>query len=474
MKISIIGAGYVGLVTGLVFAEKGHEVVCVDYLADKVKKINEGKCPVHESGLDDLLKKNIGKRFSASTDLRKAVLESEISFICVGTPNKNGNVDLSFLESAARDVGAALKDKKEYHAVVVKSTVLPGTTEEVILPKLIESSGKKVGEFGIAMNPEFLAEGSAVKDALEPGRIVIGSLDVKTRSLLEKLYYGFNAPKVHTNIKTAEMIKYASNSLLANLISFSNEIANISELKGGIDVKEVMEAVHLDKRLTPRINGEIIKPGILSFLMAGCGFGGSCFPKDVEALNRMALAYTVLGKSKSAKSTYQKVLEIDPLNSIALKNIKKIKVDSSDNSGDGIIIQVNNIFLEETGKTKVVDLINLAQAEILLTLRTGQYVDLSTKRLKIFISQGKKYIGVLPDDIGKRLIKFIKGGNKYEAYVKSASHQNVTIFIRELKRAAKYKDQPSFLQLVEKKLSLRKSGKTKNKDYDDESDASGE
>src|SRR3989344_980409 len=184
-------------------------------------------------------------------------------------------------------------------------------------------------------------------------------------------------------------------------------------------------------------------------------------PSDVEALNRMALAYTVLGKNKSAKGTYEKVLEIDPLNSIALKNLKKIKADSSKSGDNFTIIQVNNIFIEETGKTKVVDLINLAQAEILSTLQTGQSVDMSVKRLKIFISQGKKYIGVLPDDIGKRLIKFIRGGNKYEAFVKSANTQSVTIFVRELKRSAKFKDQPSFLHALEKKLHF-KNGKAKN------------
>ncbi len=194
-------------------------------------------------------------------------------------------------------------------------------------------------------------------------------------------------------------------------------------------------------------------------------------PGNVEALNRMALAYMILGKTKSAKNTYQKVLEIDPLNSIALKNLKKVKTDSSKNSENSVTIQVNNIFLEETGKTKVVDLINLAQAEILLTLRTGQSVDLSIKRLKIFISQGKKYIGVLPDDIGKRLIKFTKGGNKYEAFVKSVNHQNVTIFIHEVKRATKFKDQPSFLQIIEKKFNIKKNTKLKNSkdvDYEEE------
>ena len=200
-------------------------------------------------------------------------------------------------------------------------------------------------------------------------------------------------------------------------------------------------------------------------------------PKDVEALNRMGLAYTILGKSKSAKNTYLKVLEIDPLNSIALKNLKKNKSDLTKDPDDSVVIQVNNIFLEETGKTKVVELINLAQAEVLLTLLTGQSVDLSAKRLKIFISQGKKYIGALPDDIGKRLIKFIKSGAKYEAFVKSSNHQNVTIFIRELKRAAKFKDQPSFLHVIEKKISLKKNGKAKvrkNMYYDDEESTTSE
>jgi hypothetical protein len=192
-------------------------------------------------------------------------------------------------------------------------------------------------------------------------------------------------------------------------------------------------------------------------------------PNDVEALNRIALAYTVLGKTKSAKTSYEKVLEVDPLNSIALKNLKKMKADCGDDEENITIIQVNNIFIEETGKTKIVDLINLAQAEVLTSLRTGQTVDMSIKRLKVFVLQGQKYIGVLPDDIGKRLIKFIKGGNKYEAYVKSATHQNVTVFIRELKKTSKYKDQPSFIHTIEKKLNI-KNNKAKN--YKEESDSS--
>lgn len=184
-------------------------------------------------------------------------------------------------------------------------------------------------------------------------------------------------------------------------------------------------------------------------------------PEDVEALNRMGLAYTVTGDVKNAKKSYEKVLEIDSLNSIALKNLKKLENDNNNHDSSPTIIQVNNIFIEETGKTKVVELINLAQAEILMSLKTGQSVDMSVKRLKIFIHQGKNYIGVLPDDIGNRLIKFIKGGNTYEAFVKSATHQNVSIFIRELKKSSRYKDQPSFLHTLESKLHLKKERKTR-------------
>lgn len=189
-------------------------------------------------------------------------------------------------------------------------------------------------------------------------------------------------------------------------------------------------------------------------------------PNDVEALNRIGLAYMITGNSKNAKSSYEKVLEIDPLNSIALKNLRKLKTDSPKNSDGVTFVQVNNIFIEETGRTKVVELINLAQSEILLNLQTGQAVDMSVKRLKIFIHQSKNYVGVLPDDIGNRLIKFMNGGNKYEAYVKSANHQNVSIFIRELKKSAKFKDQPSFIHAIEKKLSLKNAKSKSHKDSD--------
>jgi len=191
-------------------------------------------------------------------------------------------------------------------------------------------------------------------------------------------------------------------------------------------------------------------------------------PDDVAALNRIGLAYSVLGNSKDAKINFEKVLEIDPLNSIALKNLKRLKSDLPKSDESPMFIQVNNIFIEETGRTKVVELINLAQTEILHGLQTGQSVDMSVKRLKIFVLQGKKYIGVLPDDIGNRLIKFINGGNKYEAFVKSANHQNVSIFIRELKKSSKFKDQPSFVHVIEKKLHIKSD---KSKSHKEESDS---
>lgn len=287
MKISVIGTGYVGLVSGVCLAEKGHEVVCVDVDEDKVQKINNSISPIHEEGLNDLLKKNLGKRFNATTNLKEAVLESELSLIAVGTPFDGEEIDLQYIKQVAKEIGAVLKEKSKFHTVVVKSTVVPGTTDDVVLPILKEVSGKKVGkDFGVGMNPEFLREGEAVSDFMNPDRIVLGGSDEQTHEIMHEVYSVFSGVDVlKTNNKTAEMIKYTANSLLATLISFSNEIGNLCRALGDVDVTEVMEGVHKDKRFTPIMpNGERIKPGLISYLAAGCGFGGSCFPKDVKAL----------------------------------------------------------------------------------------------------------------------------------------------------------------------------------------------
>lgn len=287
MKVSVLGTGYVGLVSGVCLAEKGHHVVCVDIDPDKVDKTNQGIPIIHEAGLEDLLRKNFRNHFSATTNLYRAVLESDLSLISVGTPFNGDEIDLTYIKEVSRQIGEALRDKSTYHTIVVKSTVVPGTTQGVVLPILEDYSGKRAGvDFGVGMNPEFLREGSAVQDFMYPDRIVLGGIDEKTLDTLEALYSVFDGvEKIRTTPKTAEMIKYTANSLLATMISFSNEIGNLCAALGGIDVVEVMKGVHLDKRLCPILpDGQRIRPQFTTYLEAGCGFGGSCFPKDVKAL----------------------------------------------------------------------------------------------------------------------------------------------------------------------------------------------
>jgi UDPglucose 6-dehydrogenase len=274
MNVAIIGTGYVGTVTGTCFAELGHNVVCVDVDAAKVDQINAGIPPIHEPGLPALLKAYVGKRLRATDDYNDAIPNSEVTFICVGTPSgDDGRIDLSIVRSASKSIGKALaeRDADTYHVVVVKSTVVPGTTDEVVAP-LIRATGGNVdtGIVGIAMNPEFLREGKAVYDFMNPDKIVIGG-DMRAADTVAGLYENISCEITRTDIKTAEMIKYANNSFLATKISFANEIGNICK-KLGIDVYEVMSAIGKDSR----IEGQ--------FLNAGAGFGGSCFPKDVKAL----------------------------------------------------------------------------------------------------------------------------------------------------------------------------------------------
>lgn len=284
MKISIIGTGYVGLVTGAGLAERGHEVTCVDIDPERVAALNRAESPIFEGGLDDLLRKNVGNNLKATTDLAAAVRESEITFIAVGTPFDGKAIDLTAVLEASRQIGSILRDKPDYHVVTVKSTVVPGTTDEQVLPALETASGKKAGrDFGLGMNPEFLSEGEAVREFMFPDRIVLGGIDTRTTEKLEEVYHSFpEAPRIRTNTRTAEMIKYASNALLANLVSFANEQANLSAAIGNIDIVEVMHAVCSSQYF--RVRDEEDLPILTAFLRAGCGFGGSCLPKDLKAL----------------------------------------------------------------------------------------------------------------------------------------------------------------------------------------------
>ena len=316
MNISIIGIGYVGLVTGACFAKLGHNVTYVDVIKEKVDLINNKKSPIYEEGLEEILQENVGKNLSATLDLKKTVLSTDITFICVGTPSKeDGSIDLKYIKESAEQIGKILKEKEGYHLIVVKSTVIPGTTEKVrdIIEKF---SGKK--DFGICMNPEFLREGKAVYDFLNPDRIVIGEHDKKSGDILYGLYKDFSSPILRVDLKTAEMIKYASNAFLATKISFINEIGNICK-KLGIDVYKVAEAIGLDSRISPK------------FLNAGCGFGGSCFPKDVKAL-----------VTKAKEVNYdpvllESVLEVNKNQPLKMIELLKNKIEKLENKKIGVL-----------------------------------------------------------------------------------------------------------------------------------------
>jgi UDPglucose 6-dehydrogenase len=327
MKISIIGTGYVGLVTGTCLAEKGHTVTCVDLDKSKVDAINAGETPIYEPGLPEMLKGQIGKRLFATTDLKGAILTSELTFIAVGTPFDGKTIDLTFIRNCAAQIGEALRGKTTYHTVVVKSTVVPGTTDNVVRP-ILEQELHKHGKnfepgFGIGMNPEFLSEGSAVHDFLNPDRIVLGGDTKRTQNALAEVYAPFSGvPMLPTSNSTAEMIKYASNALQATLISFSNEIGNLCSDLGEIDSVDVMAGVHLSQYLRS-VDSKKSAP-IVSFLKAGCGFGGSCFPKDVKAL----IAHGVrIGSDMSLLQEVIRINENQPIKMLALlkKQIKDLR-----------------------------------------------------------------------------------------------------------------------------------------------------
>jgi UDPglucose 6-dehydrogenase len=277
-SVAVVGAGYVGVTTGAALARWGHEVTLVDLDADRVTALREGTVPFHEPGLEDLLDEGLRKdRIRATTDLEQALDGAEVVMLAVGTPSKaDGSIDLTQVEGAARDVGRSLPDEADYPVVTVKSTVTPGTTRDVVRPILEEESGRTVGEdLGVAVNPEFLREGNAVDDALRPDRVVVGADDQPSAEVVWDLYATLDCPTLEVDPTTAEFIKYAANALLATKITFANEMARVAE-EVGVDVYDVMEGVGFDHR----IRG--------SFLRAGAGFGGSCFPKDVAAIAHVA------------------------------------------------------------------------------------------------------------------------------------------------------------------------------------------
>ena len=284
MKISVFGLGYVGCVSAACFAKEDNDVIGVDINKVKVDIINDGKSPIVENGLEDIICSVVngnGRNGSlrAVTDPTDAVMNSDISLICVGTPsNHNGSLRLDIVKECAHDIGKALKNKKDYHVVVARSTMLPGTVEDVIIPTLEEISQKKVGtEIGVAINPEFLRESTSVADFYNPSMTVIGEYDKKSGDMLESLYNFIDSPVVRTDIKTAEIMKYTNNVFHGLKVSFANEIGNICKAIG-VDSHRVLEIFCMDHKLN--ISPYYLKPGF--------AFGGSCLPKDIRALSYKA------------------------------------------------------------------------------------------------------------------------------------------------------------------------------------------
>lgn len=281
--ITVIGLGFVGLTTALGFSEKGYHVYGFDIDQKKKDQLRNGKIPFYEPNLNEKLNKHLNKGFTITDDLQEAVINSEVIFLCVGTPSKtDGSADLGYILEAIKNVAGYIK-KPEFKVLVIKSTIPPSTTSERIKPYL-ENLGFKVGvEIGLTNNPEFLREGYAWDDFMNPDRIVIGQNDDKSGRIVETTYQTFNAPIYRVSLNTAEFIKYLSNTMLATLISFANEQSLIARSIGNIDIKKAFQVLHLDRRWSGA------PANMTSYVFPGCGFGGYCLPKDTMALVSQAL-----------------------------------------------------------------------------------------------------------------------------------------------------------------------------------------
>lgn len=281
--IAVIGLGFVGLTTALGLAHKGYRVYCFDTDVRKMLKLRKGIVPFYEPHLSGWLREYKDKKIIFCGSMRETVSKSDIIFYCVGTPSAlSGKADLGFLKSAVNESLGYLRDKKIYATIVIKSSVPPSATQDIIKP-LVEKRGFKVGrEIGLVSNPEFLREGYAWSDFINPDMIVIGQCSDKSGSIVEKIYKPFKAPILRVSLNTAEFIKYLSNAFLSNLVSFSNEMSMAAEAIGGVDIEASFKAVHLDKRWYGN------PASMTTYLFPGCGFGGYCLPKDVRAIYHAA------------------------------------------------------------------------------------------------------------------------------------------------------------------------------------------
>jgi UDPglucose 6-dehydrogenase len=411
-SVSIFGTGYVGLCTAVGFASKGYRVVTVTHDPVKAERINEGSAPFYEPELQKLLQNAVKNRFlRCSLNYKDAVLDTDITFITVGTPNRpSGEISLDLIERAAREIGEALRWKKTYHLVVVKSTVVPGTTEKLVKPVLEGCSGKRCGaDFGLCMNPEFLREGSAIHDTLNPDRIVIGEYDKQSGDLLESFYISFFKedvpPVIRTNLPTAELIKYANNAFLATKISFINTIANICQRIPNADVRMVAKAIGMDKRISPL------------FLNAGLGYGGSCFPKDVKALIAFSRKQ---GYDPTLLDAVEKVNKVQPYRAVELcegflgdlkgKQIAVLGLAFKPNTDDmreAVAIEIVNKLLEEGAKIVAYDPAAVYNAKAIFQNKV-QYASSPIECLKgadccIIVTEWEEFKKLRPEDFAQNM-----------------------------------------------------------------------
>ncbi len=357
MNVCVIGVGYVGLVTGGAFADLGNEVVCVDKVKEKIDMLNRGEMPIYEPGLEEMVGRNIKeRRLSFITDIGEGVRRSEVIFIAVGTPpRENGETDLSQVESVAHEIA---KNLNYYKIIVNKSTVPVGTGD--LVRNIIEKNKKNDVDFDVVSNPEFLREGSAIKDSLEPERIVIGAPTQNVAMTLLELYAPIERPMLITNVESAEMIKYASNAFLATKISFINMIADLCE-KTGADISMVAKGMGYDNRIG------------MEFLQAGLGYGGSCFPKDTLSLIHTARKFgeefqmltevITINQQRVPRFVSRIIERLNPLQNKVVGMLGLAFKPNTDDLRDAKSLEVINLLKQEGATIKVYDPVAMDNAK---------------------------------------------------------------------------------------------------------------
>ena len=394
MKISIFGTGYVGLVTGACLAKLGHEVFCLEKNKSVINSISKYKAPFYEKGLETLLSETLNVNLTIGEFDEKIVANSEIILITVGTPSTELGLDLSFIDIAVKQIGSAIKNSTICNSVVLKSTVLPETTDTHV-KKILENEFnlEHTVNFGLGMNPEFLREGDAVNDFLNPDRIVIGFEDTITKDRLANLYEDFDCKKLFVNTRTAELIKYVNNSLLATQIAIHNEFSNIARKTGGIDYKDIIDGVSNDKRWSIESNNEKFIPSIVDYFQPGYGYGGSCFPKDVKAL----LEYS---KSLDSKSlVLDSVIKANNLQPLFVEEVLKENVDLKDKKKIlilGTSFKPETDDIRESSSIKIVEICSKLNLEIYIhdPLSQDKFID-SFKSNLIGVKDWKSEISIM-------------------------------------------------------------------------------